>query len=310
MEDPEKGTQEEATAEQATPPSMNDEYGDDALNRAAESEVTKEPAQESAEEVAEKKVEEPEKKEEPAEAAEEVPAEEPAEPPKEDDEAKEEHRERTRLGRKVSKLEEMLAGLAEQNTRLIEALSKSTPQADAEQPQEDQPFEGFATQAELDAYLDRREAKKAETARKKEVKYQTDYLDAINSWTDKAKEDGDPDVAEVYKMLVDESENTQFNVRHSSDPKADFALNLARAQASYYKTKVGKPAEKKNPLKNEPAKAPLGVGGAGKTEPEKTKHTVKLDPAALEFIKATGMDEEKAKAHLSSPTPMHLRRGK
>jgi hypothetical protein len=308
MPDGSEKKQEEATAEQGTLPSVNAEYGDDALNRAAESAKEEEPAKDSAEEeVAEEEVEEVKEKEP---AKEEVEEKKEADPVvEEEDEAKEDHKERTRLGRKVAKHDEMMAAIAQQNAQLLEVISKLVPKAEAEETKEEEPFEGFATQADLDAYLDKRERKKADLANAETVKYQTGYLDAVNSWTEQAKEEDDPDVAEVYKLLVDESEGQQFNVRHSSNPKADFALNLARAQANYYKTKAKGTAPKKSPLKNDPAKAPLGVAGATKTDVEKSKKTVKLDPEALAFIKASGISEEKAVEYLSSPAPMHMKRG-
>lgn len=234
---------------------------------------------------------------------EEVAKEEP--PPAEDDatpKADPEHP--TKLGRKVAKLEDMVQSLLTQNAELIKRLTPGQP-VEQEAPVDDGDPEEvvLTTAADFERYQERKAAKQNEAV----VKYQTSYLSSLKGWQEQASDD--PDVAAIYKLLTDDG--SPFNVKRSSDPATDFEVNLGKAEAHYYKQKAtAAPSAPNSPLKNDKAKAPMGVAGESRSEAAKATPKIKLTPEAMEFIKAQGMSEEEAMAVLATPAPMHLRRGR
>lgn len=238
--------------------------------------------------------------------------EEPAatETPVEPQEDPDEHKERTKLGRKVAKLEDTIGKLLEQNAVLIEKLTTPQPQQVQPVPQEvEQEYVDLSTPEGLRQFMAQERERERLAVYNDKAQYNIGYVSQVKEWTAKATEAEDADALEINKLLTGE---TPFNVRHSSDPKADFVLNLSRAEAHYYKQKAKTPApEKKAPLMNDKPRAPLSVGGESKSDAGNANaKPLKLSPAALEFAKSQGWSDEEVQKTLSTPIQNSFMRGR
>ena len=297
MPDVVKDVQPEATADQVTPEQDID------LDSAA-LEAERRLAGEVPAETVEEKVESTEVTEEPV-------VEEKVEQKATPDETPEEptdHKERTKLGRKVAELEHNIGTLLEQNRTLIERLISPPPK---EQPQveQEQEYIDISTPEGLDKFLTQREQSRILAAQKDKVNYGLGYESQVKEWVGKVTATEDPDVTEIHKLITGD---TPFNVRLSSDPKSDFAINLAKAEAHYYKQKAKAPvAEKKVPLKNDPPRSPLAVGGESKADSSVVNpKPMNISPAALEFAKSQGWGDEEVTKILSMPVPNSFVKGR
>lgn len=271
----------------------------------------------TSEPVATEPVGEPTQPEPPEPTSAETPAGEPvsdppAEPAKEpvptDDD---EHKERTRLGRKVAKLEDTLSAVLKQNEELIGILKdKQAPPARQPEPQIEENLD-LSDPAQLDRFLDQREQQRTRKAQETVIQYQRGYLGELNGWMEKAEGDGDADAKEIRALLTKEGPDAIFNVRYSNDPKADFERNLYKASAHFWKQKAATPVKeaRPNPLKNEKPKAPLGVAGESKTDGPKGPPPLQISSAAKAYAEKMGMTEDEMRAALASPIPGHFNRG-
>ena len=218
------------------------------------------------------------------------------------------HKERTKLGRKVAELEHNIGTLLEQNRTLIERLISPPPK---EQPQveQEQEYIDISTPEGLDKFLTQREQARVLAVQKDKFSYGLGYESQVREWVGKATESEDPDVTEIHKLITGD---TPFNVRLSSDPKSDFAINLAKAEAHYYKQKAKTPvAEKKVPLKNDKPRSPLAVGGESRADSSTgTPKPLSISPAALEFAKSQGWGDEEVTKILSMPVPNSFVKGR
>ncbi len=233
---------------------------------------------------------------------------EPVATPDEPPEEPTDHKERTKLGRKVAELEHNIGMLLEQNKTLIERLV--SPQTKEQpQPEPEPEYLDLSTPEGLDAFLSRREQARVLAAQKDKVTYGLGYESQVKEWVGKASATEDPDVTEIHKLITGD---TPFNVRLSSDPKNDFAINLAKAEAHYYKQKAKTPvAEKKSPLKNDPPRAPLAVGGESKADTSiSNPKPLTISPAAMEFAKSQGWGDEEVTKILSMPVPNSFVKGR
>jgi hypothetical protein len=235
-------------------------------------------------------------------------------------EGEEDHKERTKLGRKVAKLEDTLSQVLEQNRILLEKLTSTPQKADVQDSSAVDP--SVWTEEQIQTRYDELHMESPYRANQfleqtrharvtqETVKYQSGYLSSIKGWQESTEDEGE--ATEVYKLLTDDK--SPYNVKHSSNPNFDFQMNLAKATAHYYKSKAAGPTKRDNPLeknKSISAKSPLGVGGGNKAAPETTvTKKIQIDPDIAEFARASGFSEEETAKILSGPTPMHLRRGR
>ncbi len=220
------------------------------------------------------------------------------------------HKERTRLGRKVAKLEDTLSAVLKQNEELIGVLKGQIQPKVQPEPQAEEMLD-LNDPAQLDRFLTQREEQRARNAQESVIQYQRGYLTELNGWMEKAEETGEADAKDVRALLTKEGPDAIFNVRYSNDPKADFERNLYKAQAHFWKQKAAKPAAeaRPNPLKNDKPKAPLGVAGESKTDAPKGPPSLSISPAAKAYAEKMGMTEDDMRAALSSPVPAHFNRG-
>lgn len=205
--------------------------------------------------------------------------------------------ERSKLGRRLKGVEETInkiASFIEQQAQERQLQQFATPPVQQPTPQEEIP-EYITTPAELEKYLAYRDGQKqrAETA------YQGNYLKNCQAMSRL-----DPDLSQdIFNEMV-----ANFNTKHTGNAVVDSQLNWAQAKSSVLAKKL---AAKANPEPSERFQGtktalPTGVSATTRTQPPK-QTLPKLDEAALEFIKSTGMSDESVRAALSGEMPINLR---
>ena len=228
---------------------------------------------------------------EPTEAAEQA-ATEPEIPEEPTDNA-----ERSKLGRRLKGVEETIgriASLLEQQAQERQFQQFAPPPVQQPEPQEEIP-EYITTPAELERYLSYRDGQRqrAETA------YQGNYLKSCHAMSRL-----DPDLSQdIFNEMI-----ANFNTKHTGNAVVDSQLNWAQAKSSVLAKKL---AAKANPepsdrFQGTKTALPTGVSATTRTQPPK-QTLPKLDEAAMEFIKSTGMSDESVRAALAGEMPINLR---
>jgi hypothetical protein len=254
---------------------------DDMLDRAADGvDEVEEDATED--ETIEEETEEEEVAEEEATETEEEATEEAEDAPEEP----EDNAERSRLGRRVSELETaLLQSKQESETKLNETLEKlNSFLGKKDEPEEEEFFELPETKEDL-AKLVREQLAKVQneevTQKTQAVKdYESGYIDTVGTLLE-----GEPDSEEILKLIEDE-----FNVKHSKVDNLQSGMKDAAKNILAAKSKLLSGSTKTIPLKGEKGKN-LGGGGGDKVA-KATKKMPKLDAAAAQYVKETGMTEE------------------
>jgi hypothetical protein len=196
--------------------------------------------------------------------------------------------ERSRLGRKVKYIEDSVGNLQSTLLEKMEYLqnlmySRSSAAGPEASPEEDD--DGIYTRGDL-----RREITRMKT---EEERANSTYNSAYSQVIGKLSSD----LSEDEFSEIDREFRTSFNFRHSNDPTADAERNWYKAERAVLRKKLAAP-KREIPLKTEKPSAPLGGSGGTKVDTKKTS-SIKLDAAAREFIRRTGMSEEKAMRILS-----------
>lgn len=220
---------------------------------------------------------EPEKKEEPpppppepepeAAKSEPPPPPEPSKPTIDADE----QAERTKLGRRVKKLEDLIGDLV---TELRE--SRKAPEKQGE------PLpEVISTPQDV-----LRVVSAAKEEEKKQVQsYQLGYRKAI----DKLGEENADIHQEVLKEIL--AVNSPYNGILSDDPFADAERNYYRAAKSVLKKKAGVPVQPKANVRGEKPITPTGVS-VGAPTPTTPKKAIKLDEYSKLFMKRMNLSDD------------------
>ena len=201
----------------------------------------------------------------------------------------------------MKKLEDNVSELLKQNSELLSALKERlAPPRQPEQPPDQGGDEVLTTAEDFERYLAKRDARAKEAHRNSEIKYATGYLERLEGWLKETKGGENADVTEIHKLLTDRE--SPFNVRRSPDPEVDFDINLAKAEAHFYKTR-GASTARPNPLDKNVGvkpKAPLGVAGPAKSDVGNRVPDFKLSREALDLLRGTGITEDEARKYLSS----------
>lgn len=280
------------------------DFSDDALDKAAEEFGESEEFTEHEEEVEAREEEEAEEESEEEKTELAAEQEEDVVPPEPSDNG-----ERSKLGRKVKYIEDTVQSFQEsfeeKMNRLEGLLVSSNRKQDTDESylrdyEAGDDEEIIGTKAELKQFLTDYN-KETESARQKnQAKYERDYVQTI-------KRLGSEETEEDHKDIYDEM-MSHFNVRHSNNPLMDAEKNYLKATRSVLKKKVAAPVEKKNPLKGNKPKAPLGAGGNNETMPKKIKPMPKFDAAAQDFMRKSGITPERAAEILDGDAPANLGR--
>ena len=215
---------------------------------------------------------------------EELPKEEPKPQPiektPEEVAAEEEHKERSRLGRKLAKVEEELLEQRKQTNELMELLRTQL----VPKPQEEKPNlpEYISTPQELDQYLEYREQEKF----KKQQQYNQSYARNVMGF-----KTNDPDIhSEILKEM-----DANFRAIPTGDPILDAEINYSKAKAAYYaKLASTRKVEKEVPLRGGKEEVPTGLSGSSRVV-IKESPLPKLDSVAQEYVdylRSKGMKED------------------
>jgi hypothetical protein len=230
------------------------------------------------------------------EAASEEPPKEPDTKPKADPDHP------TNLGRKVKKLEDNVSELLKQNYELLSALKERlAPPTQQAPPQEPEGDEVLTTAEDFERYLAKRDARAKEAQRNSELQYQTGYLKRLEGWLKESEGSESADATEIHKLLTDDK--SPYNVKRSANPEVDFDINLAKAEAHFYKTRGASSSARPNPLDKNVGvkpKAPLGVAGPAKSDTGNRVPEFKLSREALEILRGTGITEDDARKYLTA----------
>ena len=201
-----------------------------------------------------------------------------------------EQKERSKLGRTVAALHRRLDEADQkgiEQSQRIERLLELIEERNA--PEESDPDEPV-TRAELDRFIEKREAKRKEQEDNLSRKYHEGYSLKWAELSSGLSED-------EYKAVVSEAEKMKYDP--SDNPAVDAQLNFKEAQLRYLKKQLA-PA-KKNPLEGNTPSDGIGVVTAQKTA-AKDISLPKLDGAAksyLDYISQEDGAEAAAKIHRS-----------
>lgn len=200
-----------------------------------------------------------------------------AEPePQDEGQDDEDHATKTRLGRKVKKLEEVMVTKDEFKqlmTKLDTFMTRPAEQVSTEQKAEMPEY--VATPDDVEKVIQARESR----IRAEQDTYQKAYVSTMVSFAQ-----GNDAHDEVVKEMM-----TNFNVRRTGNPQIDAELNYAKAQAAV----MSRQTTKIVPVKGDKA---VGTGVTHGVTNTQTKVTLpKLTPEAENFVaymKRQGMSEE------------------
>lgn len=230
----------------------------------------------------------------PQEPPSEPPAPPPAEPPPQAPPQvtePEDNSERSRLGRRVKRLEDNIENaMNEMRSLLTQRMNPPTPPM--EPPVDDAPVTRKETWQVIQEY----ESKKQEAAQR----YSKDYVRHLTSL---GLDYSEEEFNEIAKEHLE-----KFNIRHSDDPKADAERNFRAAENAILRKKLAGVAQHKpNPLPGNKPTAPLG-GPPGNPPPAPAQAKTKLDDDAAHFAKALGLKDEWIEDALKGEQPVYLGR--
>lgn len=198
---------------------------------------------------------------------------------------------------KVNGFESQLTDLTEKMGEIHNIVSgRGNLNFDLEPKDDVTPEEMPTTKKELDEYFDRRTA----LQKQKDQNYSDTYIKTVEKLS---KGEENP---EIHKAIVDEM-MANFNFRYSDDATLDAESNYNKAARAYYKKQVSL-QDKTSPLTGPgDGTPPLGGGLGGEEMVGKEVPMPKLDDAASDYVRRTGMSEEKVKAALTGEMPTGLR---
>lgn len=211
-------------------------------------------------------------------------------PEKKDDE-EEGHSEKSRLGRKVKRLEETLTDIRSSLDFIKERTT--TPQVQSLPIDEDDELPDGATSEEIKDFvkkretrllkaLEQRESDKERDAREKKTSYAKEYAKTLESMVDPEEDE------EIFKLLTDTKDLT-YNQVYRGNPVEDFLINYRGAtKAVLRKATPGT----KTTVANKPSAIPTGVNVPGGTKPAtKVIDTSKWSRDEQELAKMFSSDE-------------------
>jgi hypothetical protein len=220
----------------------------------------------------------------------------------------EDQKDRSRMGRRMKRLEGTLEQLLtrmekdaqqRQVREYYEAqqLLQRRPERDHDEPN----FESdiVTTETDVERVIDKKERRKVEESER----YQNGFVATLHDLAGSNQK--------MHKVIVQEL-ITNFNRKVTGDPKIDARLNYAEAKAAVaFKYAATKGADKARPNVAGGTQAATGVS-ASSTAQKSGKADIwsRLDPEAAAYAKAVKMSEEDIEAALAGETPMNLRHSK
>lgn len=218
-------------------------------------------------------------------------------PKKEIDDEEPDQQERTRLGRRLKRMEEQFGQIIDKIDTL--GSRQYVLPKDATETGDDLP-EYVATGKDVADVVKRMYPKlKKEDLEKEQSdkeKYESGY---VNNFRKLGLKDGD-----LYEEIFNEM-FTNFNNTHTGDPTVDSRINYAEAKASIMAKKVATPNKQKSTTKGERTQDSMDLSVTTR-ETTHVSEMPPLDDFAKEFMAKTGMKDESAKAALAGDSPIHL----
>jgi len=206
------------------------------------------------------------------------------------------HAERSRLGRRVKRMEDYL-------DQVLSKLDSFTYQHErsrdrTEIASEEIP-EVISTSADVNKVLDARERK----IHQEQMEYEKKYLGKVTSFASENQE-----MHEDILGLMDK-EWKVFGLRHSNLPEYDAELNYLKAKAALLSRKMAQPKPKPN-VRGEKPPISTDLSMSSPQELSSSSHEIHLDDFAADYVKRIGMKDESVKEALKGETPFHLVKNK
>ena len=194
----------------------------------------------------------------------------------------------TKLGRRVSKMEEAMTSFLERFDSFMGKLEENRRSPSLSQTREPADEEVPDHIREAAEYVERRAARKQQAERQAQQRYAGDYLRAVRRGFE---DDLEP---ELHKEIVRELTETNFQayLKHSGDPENDARINYGLALAAVLK-RQRRGAQGKPNVRGDQKTAPTDVS-TGTHMGEPLKKEIELDPWATKFL-AT-LDPKEAQA--------------
>lgn len=223
-----------------------------------------------------------------------------------EDEDLDEHKDRSRMGRRLKRLEGTIESLLhkleaqEQQRQVREYFLQQQLAAARQNPDvHDEPnmeSELVSTDTDVERVMDKRERRKAEEAER----YQNTFVATLNGLAGSNPK--------MHKVIVNEL-ITNFNKRVTGNPQIDARLNYAEAKSAVMaKIAASKTVEKPKP--NIAGNTQSATGVSASSTAQKTKGAdiwSRLDKEAAEYARAVGMKEDDIEAALAGETPINLK---
>lgn len=203
----------------------------------------------------------------------------------------EDHSEKSRLGRKVKRMEEQFSNILEKFDDFMSQRSSFSPQPS---PPVDELPEFIQTPEDVEKVLSNRE-KRISMAQQI---YSGNYIKQLQGLGNVNNE--------IHDAILNEmAENQNFNLRHTGNPIVDARLNYAEAKAAVLAKKTA--GTKPNiPVSGSSPIAPTGISATSRNAVTPTSDLPELSEASKEFIRRTGMSEEDVKAALTGNAPLSI----
>jgi hypothetical protein len=216
---------------------------------------------------------------------------EKGEPEKEVEEP-EDQSERSKLGRRVRRVEDSLTTIL---SKLDSALERREPNYHI--PSSQQTSSSFQDDVPevITTYDDFKKAQKKyrDDETKEQKKYEENYFRKLDQLR--------TENSDLHQEVVDEM-MANFNVKHSGDASVDAELNYSKAYTSLLKKKVGVIKPK---VRGEKSSSSTNLSVESR-ETSATSSEPQLDEFAKEFVSKVGMDGESVKRALGGEVPPHL----
>jgi hypothetical protein len=197
--------------------------------------------------------------------------------------AAEEHKEKSKLGRRVSEMEDKMNDFLDKAGQILNQPQRTSTTSDLNE-------DDYMTVGSFKKLMQEQTNEMRVEADKKarqDMLYGRAYEKEINDIGDTV-DDAETHL-KVMKLITEDG--SPFNKRSSKDPKAAAQINYNKALRSLSSKSSPQPK-----LKGDKKLPP--AGDASKTT-IKTTPDIKLDAAALEYMRITGMDEKEAKELMS-----------
>lgn len=234
------------------------------------------------------------------EKAEEIKKEEDKGKPSEEIEEPIDQGERSKMGRRVKRMEDMLTQVISKLDSFNYPVDRETRKnvGNVEENPDDLP-EVISTPQDVERVLSIRERKRLED----QQKYERGYVSTLGKL-------GSAN-SEIHEEVLDlmEKEWKIFGRRRSDNPELDAELNYSKAEGAILKRKMASPRPKPN-VKGEKSTVSTNLSVSSSEESSSSTGLPPLDEFAADFVKKTGMKEESVREALKGEIPINLTRTK